>query len=406
LPQPIKRPREPQSGDPNESAAVHEFTAPQFSLTCGGPAYQIYLRTGLARQPLELSKARLLAFVLLLWLPPFLLSIFAYPRAGAPQIPFLQDLEIQARLLVAVPLLLIQEQWAHRWLPGAVRQFVERGIIPPAQQSRFDSIVTQALRLQRSWWAEAAILILVLVVGQWYWRERLLFRIDSWYAFGGTLRAAGLWYVLFSVPVFQFILYRWYYRLVIWYRLLWQISRLPLVLNALHPDRGAGIGFLARTLRGFELLFATHSVLLAGAIANQIWHGGATLTHYRFEVGGIIVLMVVVAVFPLAFFTPKLITAEHHATHDYGLFATRYVQRFRERWLRSDQGEEMLGTGDIQSLSDLDNSFSTMRETNPVPFSRDAVMELLAFTSVPFLPLVLIVVPIDQLLDRLAKLLL
>jgi hypothetical protein len=33
-----------------------------------------------------------------------------------------------------------------------------------------------------------------------------------------------------SLPVFQFLLLRWYFRLVIWARFLWQVSRLKLAL--------------------------------------------------------------------------------------------------------------------------------------------------------------------------------
>jgi len=58
------------------------------------------------------------------------------------------------------------------------------------------------------------------------------------------LTAAGYWLAFVSIPLFQFILFRWYMRLVLWFRLLWQISRLNLHLTAAHPDREGGIGFL------------------------------------------------------------------------------------------------------------------------------------------------------------------
>jgi hypothetical protein len=65
----------------------------------------------------------------------------------------------------------------------------------------------------------------------------------------------------------------------------------------------------------------------------------------------------------------------------------------------------MLGSPDIQSLSDLGNSFMIMHETKAMPFTRKSVTELLAVTIAPLLPLVLTVVPIEQLVGRLAKLL-
>lgn len=59
------------------------------------------------------------------------------------------------------------------------------------------------------------------------------------------LTYAGYWHAFVSIPIFQFILVRWYLRLFIWFQFLWRVSRLNLRLIATHPDRAAGIGFLA-----------------------------------------------------------------------------------------------------------------------------------------------------------------
>ena len=48
-----------------------------------------------------------------------------------------------------------------------------------------------------------------------------------------------------SLPLFQFLLVRWYFRLFIWGRFLWQVSRIQLALIPSHPDRCAGLGFLS-----------------------------------------------------------------------------------------------------------------------------------------------------------------
>jgi hypothetical protein len=66
----------------------------------------------------------------------------------------------------------------------------------------------------------------------------------------------------------------------------------------------------------------------------------------------------------------------------------------------------MLGTGDIQSLADLTNSFNVVLEMSPLPFTRKGLTELLACIVLPLIPLVLTVVPLNQLIDHLAKLIL
>ena len=51
-----------------------------------------------------------------------------------------------------------------------------------------------------------------------------------------------------SLPIFQFLLCRWYFRLFIWARFLWQVSRIDLSLVPTHPDRVGGLGFLSDTV--------------------------------------------------------------------------------------------------------------------------------------------------------------
>jgi hypothetical protein len=381
-------------------------TAPEFSLTSGGPLYRLYLRSGLARPPFELSRARVVAVVMILWLPLAVLSVVTH-RFASGDVPFVEDLRIHLRLLLALPLLIAGEQWAHDWLKGTVRQLTERNIVPSEQRSRFDSILSGALRLQNSRWAEVVILLLVIALGQWFWAERTLVRRDTWYLTAdGIWRLPAYWYVFVSLPVFRFLLFRWYYRLMVWCRFMWQIARMPLTLNALHPDRAAGLGFLARTVRAFEMVFAAHSLLLAGSIGNAIWHEGARLTDFRNEILGAVVVLTIIAILPLTFFAPKLVAAERKAAREYGIFASSYVNRFRERWLRKENDRDMLGAPDIQSLADLGNSFSVIRETKALPLTRKTMIELLVVILGPLLPLALTVVPVDQLIGRLAKMLL
>jgi len=75
-----------------------------------------------------------------------------------------------------------------------------------------------------SWWV--GILIL--------WRHYWALDAATWYATpsaaGAKLALAGIWYGYVSLPIFQFLLVRWYFRLFIWTRLLWQVSRTELSL--------------------------------------------------------------------------------------------------------------------------------------------------------------------------------
>jgi len=68
---------------------------------------------------------------------------------------------------------------------------------------------------------------------------------------GSDLSLAGWWYGYVSLPIFQFLLVRWYFRLFIWTRFLWQVSRIDLQLIPTHPDRVGGVGFLSGAIYAF-----------------------------------------------------------------------------------------------------------------------------------------------------------
>ena len=89
------------------------------------------------------------------------------------------------------------------------------------------------------------------------------------------------------------------------------------------------------------------------------------------------------------------------------LGSSRYVASFRSRWLvGADAREGLLGSADIQSLADLATAFGTLRETRPVPLTRQSFVQLILIAATPMMPLVLNVIPFEELLKRAVGLLL
>ena len=95
--------------------------------------------------------------------------------------------------------------------------------------------------------------------------------------------AAGNWYALVSIPIFQFILLRWYFRFFVWFRFLWQISRIHLNLIPTHPDRAAGLAFLGKSAYAFSLILFAQGALLAGVIASHVLYNGEALMSFKIE---------------------------------------------------------------------------------------------------------------------------
>ena len=100
------------------------------------------------------------------------------------------------------------------------------------------------------------------------------------------LAAAGYWYEFVSLPIFRFILFRWYFRLFLWYQFLWRVRGLPLHLNLYHPDRAGGLGFLTGSIFAFAPILIAHTTFLAGVIGDRIWHAGATMLNFKMDILG------------------------------------------------------------------------------------------------------------------------
>jgi hypothetical protein len=104
-------------------------------------------------------------------------------------------------------------------------------------------------------------------------------------------------------------------------------------------------------------------------------------------------------------FTPQMARAKRKGLADYALLAQRYVDSFEQKWVGHEVGpcEELLGTGDIQSLADLGNSYAMVREMRPVPFGLEDITRLAAATAAPLVPLLLTIFSPEELIVRILK---
>ena len=382
-----------------------------FSLVLGGPLYQLWRRTGLAGDELGLLRRRILVLTAVAWLPLLVLSVAAgtaWNDAGA--LPFLDDIGVQTRLLIAMPLLILAEVLVHRRLRPVVLQFTQRALVPDSARSRFDEALDSAMRLRNAVWAEAGIVALVYVVSVGFlWRTPITLDVASWHdrvAGGASTRSpAGWWLDCVSLPLFQVLLLRWYFRLFIWARFLYQVSRIKLALMPVHPDRCGGLGFLTGSAYAFVPLMLAHGAVSAGLIANRILHTGARLPEFKFELVGLAAAMVLAVLGPLLPFSRQLERARRAGLGAYGVLAQRYTREFADKWLggREAAGEPLLGTADIQSLADLGASYDLVARMRWVPFTARTVVDLSVFTLLPALPLTLTMISVEDLLIQLRK---
>jgi hypothetical protein len=395
----------------NQIVGVNVKDPGDFSLVLGGPLYQLWRRTRLAGDSLQFPNRRVVALTLLAWLPLLLLSLAEGVTWGdRVKLPFLYDVDLHVRLLIALPLLILAELVVHERMRLVLRQFAERDLIPDLAQAKFDAAIASAVRLRNSIPAELLLIAFVYIVGVGFvWRTQVALDVSSWYGVpaGGKLAPslAGWWLGFVSLPLLQFLLLRWYFRLFIWARFLWQVSRIELKLMPLHPDRCGGLSFLGSVSHAFAPVLFAQGALMAGMMANRIFYMGATLLEFKLELIGLVFMMVFVILGPLLVFAPRLAAAKRAGLREYGTLAQRYTGEFDQKWLRggAPPGEPLIGSADIQSLADLNNSYEVVKEMRLAPFNLQAVLQLAVITLLPVLPLMLTLISLEELLGRLLK---
>jgi len=398
--------RERAALTPSQRLALEQA---DFSLVLGGPLYQFFRRSHLSGDTFELAARRVIALSLFAWLPLLLLSaITGGLWGGATAVPFLTDVEVHVRLLVAMPLLILAELVVHRRMRLVVRQFLDRKLIPEDARPRFDDAIAALMRLRNSTAIELLLIALVYGVGVFgIWRVYAVLDQTAWItvpAVGSSgLSLAGMWYTFVSVPLFQFMLLRWYFRLFVWGRFLWQVSRIEMNLVPTHPDRVGGLGFLSSTAFAFVPLALAHGAVLSGMIAQRILHVGTSLMEFKVEIAVVVVFVQCLVFVPLLLLAPQLAQAKRNGIREYGTLAQRYVREFDAKWLRggAPPTEGLIGSADLQSLADLGNSFEVVRTMRAALVTRDAIVQLGIATIIPLAPLLLTVMPLEELVKKL-----
>jgi len=356
---------------------------------------------------MDLLHRRILASVLITWFPLLLLSLFSSTSSSLARLSFFQDIEVHARFLVALPVLIGAELLVHLRIRPMVRRFVEWGMVPQEEMALFQKAIRNAVKMRDSVYVEVALLVTVYTLGVLLWSGRRELGAGTWYSMPGSrwnLTVPGYWYVFLSLPMFQFILLRWYLRLFIWFRFLWQVNRIELNLLPTHPDRCGGLSFVGKCSYAYAPILFGQGAILAGILSDRVLYGGESLLSFKIQIAGFVVFFILVILGPLLMFTPRLARVRRKGLADYGWLAQRYVKSFDQKWIgNANPADDLLGTGDIQSLADLGNSFDIVREMRVIPFGLQDVVRIAVATAAPLSPLLLTIFSPEELVLRVIK---
>lgn len=378
----------------------------EFSLTHGGPFYELMRKLGLVRGDAYDVLRQSLALICVAWLPLELLPFMGH-AAAAPSFSFWKVLSIHIRFLIALPLLFVAEQVMERRCRAAIESFSDGDFVrgTPSVVAR---ITHWAERLRSSFVAELGLLVMVAAARIVVWRYSGHVSLVHDYADSEAPPLALPWYSLVSLPLFNFLLLRLLWRWLIWTQLLWRLSRLNLRLVPTHPDRAGGIALLAEPTYAMACLLAGLSCVFAASWGSAVFYGHVDPATFAVEIAIMLVLGELLALGPYLPFAGKLLRTRFEGEHRYTGFALSYTRMFERHWIDSRDRNGLLGTPDIQSLNDLISSYQSLHAMRIFPFARDQVLIVLVAMVAPLLPLPLLASKqsMDDVLRRLLEVLL
>ena len=377
----------------------------------GGPMYRWMHRLSQTLHAGHLITRRIIITLMITWLP---MCAFAFLQGIAlgpsPHESFLLDFATYARFFIGIPVLIMADDIIGSRMRQAGLRFVDNGLVGPDDYPGFERAVANLARRRESVVA-TIIIVLLAVLGAWQFTYESVsgagaggwqsITLPEDHSFHWSL--AAIWNHVVAVPVMLFLWYRWVWRIVIWALFLRDMARLNLRLIASHADRAGGLGFLTPPHQAFCVFaFVVGSTLSAGA-AFRIVYEGASIDIFQLPVLVVVIVMQVVFLGPLLFFTPTMVRARKAGLAAYGSLVMKYNRSFQDKWMEgtAPPGESLLGSADIQSMADMGNTFRFVEDMRYTPIDKWTVMQIAVATLLPGLPLVFLAIPLTEILKTL-----
>lgn len=390
-----------------QSASSSTLAFPFFT---GGPFYRQLHAILPDRSSHRRTGLRVLVLVMIAWVPMVLLAALQGFALGPTRLEsFLMDFAINVRLLITMPVFIVAETSCAAQLTQIVKQFLKARLLETSSRARFETNVQETIRLSHSGLAEAVLLGLSYVSSTGVLMFVLDYPDPTWRTpvINGhhVLSLAGWWFFGVAYPLFSFLLGRWLWRLGLWWRFLWRTSRLDLRLTPSHSDQAGGLGFLSSSLQAFSVFAFGMSAQFAGVLADFVVYEGHSPLEYQWPVILFVALMVVLIVGPLLLFLRPLFEAKDKAIVQYGAMASRQIQHVEEKWFTEGTVPEDTESTmpDFRSVTHVGHSVSAVHKMGLIPLSKEEVLQLLVILLLPFVPLLVMQVPMGEILPLLLK---
>jgi hypothetical protein len=388
----------------DSSGAVSATDAADVSLIRGGPFYRAQRVTRLI-DAYHWNVGRRITFAIAVgWLPLVLMTLFFHPAALRN---LLTDYRVTARMLIAVPVLLLGQVLMESRFRMIVTHLRDSGLLDATGLAQLNSIISRLLKWRDSLWPELAIVALV------YFNVAVAFSAHvreprPWALVGegaANILPAGWYYAIVSQLVYQFLVGLSLWKWLLWSYFLFRLSRLDLKLIPTHPDSHGGLGFLGLSPMGNAPVTFAAAAAIGSNWRHQILDQGERLASFKLEAAVLLVIVLLIAIGPLVFFVPRLTKLRRQGILDYGTLGQLHSKDFHEKWIlhRAGHEDEFLTAPEISALTDYGASYEKIEGMQPFPVDKGAFISLAVAVALPLFPVVLAEIPLGVVLKALLE---
>jgi len=327
------------------------------------------------------------------------------------RIPFLYDVIQHVRFLVVLPIAILAESYISPRFTSVLNRFLRARIVSDEDVQRFMQAISRATAIKNSVLAEVLIVALAYLYMLFRLERSLPAELTTWNNPGSAMAASSapveFWYLWVSMPLFTFFWIRWIWRQGVWASLLFKISRLDLRVTSTHGDHAGGLAFVAVGQRRFALLVFAIGSVISASIGEEVLFAGASVSAFESEVVALFLICIAIVMGPLMPFTAPLIRAKLRDFGTYWTLSSEYAQDFDDKWIAAKGRRRglILGSADVQSLSDMKNSYEGISDMRTILPDRRSISVLLIAYLLPLVPLIATVMPLRQIVIQLFKLL-
>jgi len=333
--------------------------------------------------------------MLLCWLP---IAILSFLKLSWNQfyLFFLRDIATHVRFLLALPILIFARRGVNNSFNNAISFFYQTKIVDDTNNTAFEQMMNELEK-----WKSSRIVnfILILIVYLSFFLQEKSHVNDSniyapWHIINNHITIAGWWYLLVSLPIFQLLLYRWFYTIILWMIFLKKVSKLNLHLTSLHPDGLGGLGFLRYTQLSFFPVALAYSMLTAGVMNNLIIFSGISIADYKVAFGSVLLIILFLFILPLLLLMSLLIKVKRRNYMQYSLQSWPIARKYEGELKDYYQTEEE--NPDTSWHVDLIGSFEKTRDMKVMLVDKTILLAFTAAVILPFLPVLAQQVPLKE----------